>query len=209
VEDRLQLAAARGARQYVILGAGYDTFILRQPEWAKALRIYEVDHPSTQMEKRARISRAGRAVPPNASFVGIDFEQESLRDGLVRSDVRFDVPTFFSWLGVTMYLTEAAIDAVLRTVLEFPPASEIAFTFAPPAAPGSEGAMRAIAARATAMGEPWLTYFEPAALERKLRELGFAQVEFLEPAESAARYFAGRADKLPAPTRTTIVSATI
>jgi methyltransferase (TIGR00027 family) len=209
VEDRLHLAKGRDTRQYVILGAGYDTFILRQPEWAQALQIYEVDHPSTQMEKRARISRAGCAVPPNASFVGIDFEQESLKEGLVRHGVRFDAPTFFSWLGVTMYLTEPAIEAVLRTVLEFPAGSEITFTFAPPAAPGQEGAMRAIAERVAALGEPWLTYFEPAALERKLRDLGFSQVEFLEPAESAARYFADRADKLPAPTRTTIVSATV
>jgi methyltransferase (TIGR00027 family) len=209
VEDRLKLAEGRGTHQYVILGAGYDTFILRQPEWASALRIYEVDHPSTQMEKRARISRAGRTVPPNASFVGIDFEQESLKEGLVRHDVRFDAQTFFSWLGVTMYLTEPAVDAVLRTVLEFPKGSEIAFTFASPPAPGQESATRLLAERVAAMGEPWITYFEPEALDRKLRTLGFAQVEFLEPAESAARYFTDRADKLPAPTRKTIVSATV
>ena len=107
------------------------------------------------------------------------------------------------------HLTEPAVDAVLRTVLEFPKGSEIAFTFASPPAPGQESATRLLAERVAAMGEPWITYFEPEALDRKLRTLGFAQVEFLEPAESAARYFTDRADKLPAPTRKTIVSATV
>ena len=107
-EDRLKLSRLRGTSQYVLLGAGFDTFAFRQPPWATGLRIYEVDHPGTQQEKQSRIFNAGITVPQNLVFVGIDFERESLEDRLAAANVRKDVPTFFSWLGVTMYLTGAS-----------------------------------------------------------------------------------------------------
>ena len=131
-EDRLAEAASRGITQYVILGAGFDTFAYRQLVWAKALKIFKVDQPATQAQKQLRLEQAGMELPPNLSFAGINFEHESLRDGPLRNGVSLTEPSFFSWLGVTMYLKEDAIDAVLWTIAQFPPESEIAFTFAQP-----------------------------------------------------------------------------
>jgi methyltransferase (TIGR00027 family) len=207
-EDGLEAAAARGVRQYVILGAGYDTFIVRQPDWARALRITEVDRPETQAAKRARLAAANLTVPDNVTFAGIDFESETLADGLHRHGVALDEPIFFSWLGVTMYLTGPAIDAVLRTVAGCSAGSEIVFTFAPARGESDHShAGATLAERAASVGEPWRTYFEPAALGKKLNDLGFGTVQFLTPAEAAARYFANRTDGLPVPRRTTIVRA--
>ena len=129
-EDRLEQSLRRGVGQFVILGAGYDTFFARQPDWARGLRIFEIDQPATQNDKLARISAARMSVPDNVVFGSVNFEAESVADGLRRHGVRFDVPTVFSWLGVTMYLTEPAIDATLATVLSFPRGSEIVLTFA-------------------------------------------------------------------------------
>jgi len=204
-EDRLAAAVLRGITQYVILGAGFDTFALRQPPWAQALKILEVDHPGTQAMKRSHLTAAGLAMPENAAFANIDFEHESLPDGLRRYHVSMNEPTFFSWLGVMMYLKEDAIDAVLRSVAMFPAGSEIALTFAPP--PGDFPPP--FARRAASLGEPWVSYFEPDALEAKLLGAGFFKVEFLSPAEAEARYFRQRPGDLPVPKRTNILSAVL
>ena len=204
-EDRLAAAVLRGITQYVILGAGFDTFALRQPPWAHALKILEVDHPGTQAMKRSYLAAAGLAMPENAAFANIDFEHESLCDGLLKYHVSMDEPTFFSWLGVTMYLKEDAIDAVLRSVATFPAGSEIVLTFAPP--PGDSPSP--LAQRAESLDEPWVSYFKPDALEAKLRSAGFSKVEFLSPAEAEARYFRQRPRDLPVPKRTNIISAVL
>jgi methyltransferase (TIGR00027 family) len=208
-EDRLNDAVARGVLQYVVLGAGLDTFAYRQPAWARALRIVELDQPATQGEKRDLLATAGVAIPSNVTLAPVDFEREALRDALDRLAVRVGDRVFFSWLGVTMYLRESAVDDVLRTVASHAPGTEIVFTFAQPPEPretvDGRPTLAELAARA---GEPWLSYFEPDALERKLRSFGFSQVEFLTPDRAAARYFSNRADGLPPPRRTTIVSAT-
>ena len=202
-EDRLAAAVLRGVTQYIILGAGFDTFALRQPVWAQALKIVEVDHSATQDEKRSRLEAAGLAMPENAEFANIDFERESLVDGLVRYGVSLDQPTFFSWLGVTMYLKEDAIDAVLRSVAKFPADSEIVLTFAQP--PGDSPSP--FDQRAANLGEPWVSYFTPDALEAKLRSFGFSVVEFLSSAEAEERYFRQRPPDLPAPKPTRLVCA--
>lgn len=202
-EDRLAAAVPRGVRQYVVLGAGFDTFALRQPTWAQALKILEVDHRATQTMKRSQLAAANLTMPENADFANIDFEHESLREGLARYRVTLNEPTFFSWLGVTMYLKEDAIDAVLRSVVAFPAGSEIVLTFAPP--PGDSPSP--FERRAASLGEPWVSYFEPDALEAKLRGGGFSRVEFLSPAEAEARYFRQRPADLPVPKRTNILCA--
>jgi methyltransferase (TIGR00027 family) len=209
-EQRLEEAVGRGVRQYVILGAGFETFAYRRPAWATDLRVFEVDQPGTQAVKRQRLIAAGVSVPHNLTYVPIEFETESLRDALHRGGVQLDQPAFFAWLGVTMYLTEPAIDAVLRTVVALPPSTEIAFTFAQPPQPESDGRRGpSPAERAAEVGEPWVTFFEPDALERKLSTLGFLTVRFLAPPEASALYFQNRADNLPAPTRTSIVTARV
>ena len=200
-EDRLAAAVGRGVTQYVILGAGFDTFAVRQPAWAHKLRILEVDHAGTQELKRSHLAAAGLTVPPNAGFASIDFERESLRDGLVRHSISPTERTFFSWLGVTMYLREDAIDAVLRSVAEFPAGSEIVLTFA-----SASNMPQGVAERAAQAGEPWLSFFEPQEMHDKLRGAGFTSVELLTPLVAKSRYFYAPSS-LPTPVRTTIVAA--
>ncbi|HKU12805.1 MAG TPA: class I SAM-dependent methyltransferase [Steroidobacteraceae bacterium] len=200
-EDRLAAAVARGVTQYVVLGAGFDTFAVRQPPWARGLRILEVDHAGTQELKRAHLAAAGLTVPPNVGFATLDFERESLRDGLLRHAISPTALTFFSWLGVTMYLPRPAIDAVLQSVAEFPAGSEIVLTFA-----SASDTPRAIAERAAQAGEPWLSFFEPAQMQAVLHAAGFTSVELLTPEEAERRYFAPTSS-LPAPRRTTIAAA--
>jgi methyltransferase (TIGR00027 family) len=204
-EDRLAAAVLRGLTQYVILGAGFDTFALRQPAWAQALKILEVDHAGTQDMKRSRLAAAGLAMPENAHFANIDLEHKALRDGLLRYHVALDEPTFFSWLGVTMYLREAAIDAVLRSVAAFPAGSEMVLTFAPPPGDSPSPSDR----HAASLGEPWVSYFEPEALAAKLHGAGFSKVGFLSPAEAEAHYFRERPKDFPIPKRTNVLYAVL
>jgi methyltransferase (TIGR00027 family) len=107
-EDCLAQAVASGAEQYLILGAGLDTFSYRQPAWADAIRIFELDHPATQSAKRERLAQAGIGPAGNVTFVPIDFETTSVQQALAAKDFAFEAVTFCSWLGVTQYLTTAA-----------------------------------------------------------------------------------------------------
>ena len=208
-EDRLSESVARGVSHYVVLGAGLDTFAYRQPLWARGLHIVEVDQPASQREKRELLTAACVEVPSNVTLASVDFEHESLADALERHGVRVDDRVFFSWLGVTMYLREPAVDDVLRTVASYARGTEIVFTFAQPRdSDANTDGRPTLAELAAQAGEPWLSYFEPGALEQKLRSFGFSQVEFLTPNNAAARYFSNRTDGLPPPRRTTIVSAT-
>lgn len=200
-EDRLASAIARGVRQCIQLGAGFDTFALRQPEWARELQIIEVDHPGTQNAKREMIAEAGLTLPSNVRFASVDFEKESLCDALRRHGVACDQPSFFSWLGVTMYLDDAAIDAVLSATAAFPEGSEIVLTFVQPHGDSPSPFEQ----RAATEGEPWLSHFTPEAMALKLRGAGFSRVEFLLPEDARERYFRG--SRLPPPKRVNIASA--
>jgi methyltransferase (TIGR00027 family) len=207
-EDRLKIAMARGIQQYIIVGAGLDTFALRQPTWAQNIAIVEVDHPATQTAKRNRIAAAGLALPPNLRFVAVDFEQESLRGALLGNGVDTTQSTFFSWLGVTMYLTEPAIDAALNTMASFPAGSEVVLTFSEPPENKSllaTAANAALSKHVAELGEPFISYFEPAAMQTKLLRSGFSSVEFLSAADAQSRYF--QDSTLLPPRRTGIVTA--
>ncbi len=105
-EDCLAESIARGTRQYIVLGAGLDTFAYRQPTWAGPLRIFEADYPATQNWKRNRLSAARIIVPTNLTFVPVDFERGLLHEALANAGLDFTLPTFVSWLGVTQYLSE-------------------------------------------------------------------------------------------------------
>ena len=206
-EDALADDAARGSRQYVILGAGLDTFAWRQPAWAAGLSVIEVDHPASQAEKQAMLAGAGLQIPKNLRFAAIDFESETLGQGLVRNGVDISKQASFSWLGVTMYLTRDAIDQVLETTAAFPPGSTITLTFAQPRADDEFGAW--LAGRAAEAGEPWLSYFTPEEMEQTLRRAGYARIDFLGRDEATRRYYEGRSDGLVAPRRVSIVTATV
>jgi methyltransferase (TIGR00027 family) len=204
-EDRLEKAVSRGVTQYVVLGAGFDTFVLRQPSWAHALTILEVDHPGTQALKRSRLGAAGLEMPENAHFATIDFEHESLQDGLTRYGLSTSKMTFFSCLGVTMYLKEEAIDDMFRSVAVFAAGTEIVFTYAPPPRDPS-APLSPLAIRAAGVGEPWVSYFDAEVLSAKLRQFGFSTVEPLSPEEAEERYFRPQPGDLPVPRRTHILS---
>ena len=206
-EDRLHSAIQRGITQYVILGAGFDTFALRQPAWARSLTILEVDHPGTQSLKRSHLVDAGLEMPANLAFVDIDFEHESLLDGLLRNHISLKEPAFFSWLGVTMYLNESAIDSALQSVVAFPSGSEIVLTFLQPPESTSDTPASRLAERVAGSAEPFVSYFEPETFAAKLTAAGFTQLEFLLPEEANTRYFKLRPMDLPAPRRSGIVSA--
>jgi len=124
-EDGLAAAFQGGTRQYVVLGAGLDTFAYRNP--FPGLRVLEVDHPATQGWKRRRLEAAGIAVPESMTFAPVDFESQTLADGLVRAGLAMDQKAFFSWLGVVPYLTRSAAVETLRFVASLPSGSEIVF----------------------------------------------------------------------------------
>jgi methyltransferase (TIGR00027 family) len=203
-EDTLMDAVADGAEQYVLLGAGLDTFAYRQPEWAHRLTIIEVDHPGTQARKRGALAAAGIEIPPNVRYADIDFEHETLAHGLARCGVDTTKRTFFSWLGVIMYLTHDAIEATLRTVLSFPKGSGIVFTFA-----HTDSAKSKLAEGSASAGEPWISYFTPEELEAMLGSLGFSDVGFLSREEAERRYYANRTDGFAVPGRVTIGTARV
>jgi methyltransferase (TIGR00027 family) len=211
-EERMARAVERGVRQCVILGAGFDTFAYRQPEWARALRIYEVDHQATQEDKRHRLQAAGIPTPANLEFVAIDFESVSLREGLQSSTLNFSEPAFFSCLGVLVYLTREAADAVFRLVASFPAGSEIVFTFSPPDSSlvDKDAVNRAfLAGLVTSLGEPFQTHFDAETLTTDLRTLGFSEISFLSSENADQTYFQGRSDGLRAPRRGGIGAAIV
>jgi methyltransferase (TIGR00027 family) len=202
-EDRLQSSLERGIKQYVIVGAGFDTFSIRQPDWAADLQMIEIDHPSTQNLKLKKIYDARIQVPSNVIFGTIDFEIESLEEGLIRNGIRNDRPTFFSWLGVAVYLTETAIDSTLKCMTKYPKGSEAIITFRQPQEEKS-----LLADIVTKLGEPHVSFFTPENFKGKLLEAGFTNVEFLTP-ELAACYFHEGENSLSNPEKISIVSAII
>jgi len=196
-EDRLAAALARGVRQYVVLGAGLDTFGCRNPHGG--LAVFEVDFPATQAWKRERLDAAGIAVPGSLTFAPVDFERQTLADGLRAAGLRSGEPVFFSMLGVVIYLTHAAIMDTMRFAASCPAGSEIVFDFALPAGmlgDAERRAREAAAARVARIGEPWLSAFDPEALADELRAAGFSTAEALAPEAANERYFASRGDGL-------------
>jgi len=198
-EDELRDAVSRGVRQYVILGAGLDTFAYRNPY--PQLRVFEVDHPATQAWKRKRLAQVGIQVPPTMTFAPVDLNRETFDDGL--KDAGFDesAPAFFSWLGVTMYLEPPLVLGTLRAIREMNSANGVVFDYAVPRETlGFVGrlALDAVSRRVKKAGEPFKGFFAPADLMSKLREMGYSHIEDLGSAEIDARYFSDRADKLRA-----------
>src|SRR6185437_16545034 len=128
-EDALKAAAQRGTRQYVLIGAGFDSFVLRRPAFANGIEIFEIDHPATQALKIERIRACGITLPASVHFIAADLASETLASALARSSFRGGEPAFFSWLGVTVYLTREANMATLRAVASSSAAgSELVFT---------------------------------------------------------------------------------
>jgi methyltransferase (TIGR00027 family) len=198
-EDELALGVRRGVRQYVILGAGLDTFAYRNPCPEGVLQVFEVDHPATQAWKRARLDEIGITPPGDLTFAPVDFETQTLEEGL--GDAGYDPRkcTFFSWLGVTEYLTTEAVMATLRFIASAPQGSGIVFDYMISPSlltPAQRSRFDALARRVESAGEPWQAFFDPGLLTRDLRAMGFEYAEDLGPEEINSRYFKDRKDGL-------------
>jgi methyltransferase (TIGR00027 family) len=210
-EDLLAQAVEQRVSQFVILGAGMDTFAYRQPAYARSLQIYEVDHPATQAWKRERLAKRDIVVPGNLCWAPVDLEHQDLIPGLQKAGFDASRRAFFSWLGVVQYLTWSAIELTLRAVATLPSPSTIVLSFMLPddgLTASEAAAARAIAEEAAKKGEPWLTRIQPSDLANRLSHLGFKEINHLSPADAHARYFAGRQDDMRAPHVAQMMSAT-
>ena len=199
-EDQLAASLSRGVRQYVVLGAGLDTFAYRNPHAATGLRVWEVDHPATQAHKREQLALAGIAVPDSVTYVPIDFHRQSLAEQLQRQAFDTTEPSFFSWLGVSMYLEPATVLDTLRWVATaLPPGSGLAMDYVPPITRqrwAVRAVLRVMALAVAAHGEPWRGFFDPAQLARALRGMGYATLIDWDCDTINAHYFVGRHDGL-------------
>lgn len=193
-EDRL---AGGAFTQYVALGAGLDSLAWRRPDLLRSLTMFEVDHPASQAWKRQRVEELGLPESPSHVFVPVDFEVESLRTGLEAAGFDWAQPTLFSWLGVTMYLTDDAVETTLRTIAACARGSEVVFTYR-----GDDSVI-------DDTGREFLTIFEPLAAQsgepiqpgRSVKDLealvigcGLRVAALPTHEEIVNRYFAGRAD---------------
>jgi len=203
IEDLVIDQAARGVGQYVILGAGLDTFAQRRPELASRLTVFEIDQPRPQAWKRQRLIDLGFGVPSYLRLVPVDFEAgDAWWVRLVASGFDAARPAVVASTGVSMYLTHEAIMATLRQVAALAAGSTLAMSFMLPikmADPEVRPAIERAAAGARATGTPFLSMFKPDAMVALAREAGFRDVQHLSAAMLAQRYFAGRTDGLRPP----------
>uniref|UniRef100_E1TAG0 S-adenosyl-L-methionine-dependent methyltransferase n=1 Tax=Burkholderia sp. (strain CCGE1003) TaxID=640512 RepID=E1TAG0_BURSG len=203
IEDLLAGEAARGIDQYVILGAGLDSFAQRRPELASRLAVFEIDQPAPQAWKRQRLVELGFGIAPWLRFVPVDFEAgEAWRDRLAEQGFDSKKPAVVVSTGVSMYLTREANAATLREVAAFARGSTFAMTFLlplemadPEVRPGLEMAEKG----ARASGTPFVGFFTPAQMLALAREAGFAQARHVSAADLTRRYFAHRSDGLRPP----------
>jgi methyltransferase (TIGR00027 family) len=198
-EDVLAASVRQGVRQCVILGAGLDTFAYRNPFSKLGLRVFEVDHPATQTSKRERLTTVGIAIPPELSYVPVDFEEQSVLIELEGNGFEPCRPTFFSWLGVTPYLTRAAFDATLGMISGLAAGSGVVFDFVADRrflTPAEQIALSRVGSSVELAGEPFKLFFDPTKLVDDLRQLGFQHIECLDSKEMNQRYFANRSDRL-------------
>jgi methyltransferase (TIGR00027 family) len=198
-EDELNRSVQAGVKQYVVLGAGLNTFSFRNNHLEKGLHVYEVDHSSVQNWKRNILQEAGIDVPDSMTFVAIDLEKDSLADELQKAGFRIDQPAYFSWLGATVYLPKETIFETLKFVASLPKKSGITFDYRvlPSIFNPIEYALGKYIGKLIAEhGEPWKTSFYPTLLQIKLRRIGFQFIESHNPDELNSLYLAKHKDDL-------------
>ena len=180
-EDALQTCVANGTRQYVIIGAGFDSFALRQPPFARGVLVFEVDRPETQRLKRQRIVECGIATPTSLHFVGADLAADDLGALLACTPYRSTAPAFFSWLGVAMFLTREACLSTFQAVARCSArGSELVFTYFDEEIYRSPSdRFRNMQAYVQASGEPFQSGLNPARLAQELRGAGLELIEDL------------------------------
>jgi methyltransferase (TIGR00027 family) len=211
VEDAVERAIAAGIRQYVILGAGLDSFAYRRRELVTHVRVFEVDQPGSQEWKRSRLDDLQVEIPPSLVFVSVDFERETLDAALRRAGFDERRPAFFSWIGVTMYLGADAVELTLRSVASFAHGMRIVLTHDVPASAlsGMHRDVRDAVSRVVSqLGEPLVTAFEPSETESLLVRAGFEGIAHYSPADLVAQYLDGEDElRIGGPQR--LLSATV
>lgn len=197
-EDSARRAIDDGVRQILVLGAGLDTFAYRL-EPTGDLRVFELDHPATQADKRRRLAEARIAEASHVAYVAHDFERGSMTAALKAAGLDPERRTFVLWLGVTPYLTKEAVFATLGELAAFPGGIEAVFDYANPPDRIEDAATRnfhqRMAEQVKASGEPFRCYFESAKLHARARELGFSEIEDLDRAALGGRYLPGSAPR--------------
>jgi methyltransferase (TIGR00027 family) len=203
IEDLVADEAARGVAQYVILGAGLDTFAQRRPELASRMRVFEIDRPGAQEWKRQRLIELGFVIPAYLKLVAVDFEAgETWQERLTEAGFDASRPAVVASTGVSMYLTRDAIMATLRQVAAFAHGSTLAMSFMQPiemADPELRPGIERAATGAQASGTPFISFFMPAEMLALARDAGFREVQHVSAATLAERYFSGRTDGLRPP----------
>jgi methyltransferase (TIGR00027 family) len=197
-EDALAASVERGVRQLVVLGASLDTYAYRS-KLGDRVRIFEVDHPATQSWKRQRLGAAAIPLPNSLTFAPVDFEQETLPQGLAVAGFDPALRTFFTWLGAVPYLTEEAVWSTLSFIVNLPNGANVVFDYSDlPASlsPEQRTDYERRAAHVAALGEAWVSHFEKDQLCDRLTALGFSAVQDLGPRQIASLYFPSLAASL-------------
>ncbi|MBB5168475.1 class I SAM-dependent methyltransferase [Mycobacterium sp. AZCC_0083] len=212
IEDLVTEQADHGVRQYVLLGAGLDTFAQRRPEIASTITVFEVDQPGPQAWKRQRLVELGFGVPDSLRLVPVDFETTSWWDGLLANGFDASEPAVVASLGVSMYLTREATAATLSQSAKLATGSTFAMTFMQPLElvdPDEQEMHRATNAAARASGTPFISYYAPDEILAMARDAGFTSARHVSAADYTQRYFADRTDGLrPFTTEELLVAST-
>jgi methyltransferase (TIGR00027 family) len=197
VEDAVEAAIEDGIGQYVILGAGLDSFAYRRPDLSERLKIFEVDRVASQAWKRSRLEKMDIAIPASVAFVPLDHETDDLHRGLVGAGFDLAAPAIVSAIALTQYLAQPAIGRILELVASFPPGSRLVVTYVVPAGELSQMAAAGLAwtmSQAAERGEPFLSLFRSGEFDELLRRSGFSRVEDAGPRELLQMYLADRPD---------------
>lgn len=199
IEDIIVEQSGRGVGQYVLLGAGLDTFAQRRPDIAAQLQVYEIDQPGTQVWKQQRLKELGYDIPEGLRFVAVDFENSSWWEALLRAGFRIHEPAVVACTGVTLYLTSEAIKATLAQLATLAPGSTLAMTFYLPLTLMDEvdQPLQQIAEKgAREAGTPFVSFFAPEEVMRLALDAGFRQAKIVTAKDLEHHYFAGRSDGL-------------
>jgi methyltransferase (TIGR00027 family) len=211
-EDRLAQAVSRGVRQYVIVGAGLDTFPWRQPDFAKTVQIFTADHPASLAWTQGRLRQHGLSRPSNLTYVPVDLEERRLGDQLAACGFERGAATFCSMLGLMQYIDRGAVDSLFDFTAALAKGSEIVFSFAPPDDQlEAEASNASIFSgwRSAVIGEPWKTRLHPAALVTQLTHLGFSDIFHLTPELARQHYFADQREICEPPRWDHLIAAII
>ena len=199
-EEKLEQAVSKGISQYVIIGAGFDSFCIRRPDFSTGLRIYEIDHPTTQQIKQKRLMEILESSFSKVEFIAVDLEKQTIADALSGSSFSKDEKAFFSWLGTVPYLSEDAVFNVLRHLATFAAnGSEIVFDYLIPTYQMTKEDRQALGRGMRIIerwGEPVKSFFEPDAFPDEVSRFGYHIIENISPAEVNKKYFWNRTDGL-------------